>query len=201
MIGIIVIAYWISTHTRWILHFPVLMTLLLVIPVTAILSLCYAVFLSHTKQVICVTYRHIIVAFSYCFIFWLCAYLTYQNKALLLGIDFFHIQSESMMPVLLPGDIVLADTKAYRTTHPIQGDIVFFQKNDESNKVYVKRVSKFDDKEGVYLLGDNTQYSTDSRTFGFIPVTNIIAHASSIVISQDYSGNIRKNRIGIRLAN
>lgn len=72
-----------------------------------------------------------------------------------------------MEPTLLARQIVIG-----RRTQKFQtGDVVILS-HDGLEKI--KRVNK---RQGdiVYLLGDNRRASTDSRSFGWVKVTNIVA--------------------------
>lgn len=95
-------------------------------------------------------------------------------KSSLLGIDLYQIPSESMMPTLKSGDIVLVDKWAYKDKTPTIGDIVVFSRKERNKKEYVKRVCSTPDKvknsfnDGLYLLGDNRKSSMDSRYYGLI---------------------------------
>lgn len=72
-----------------------------------------------------------------------------------------------MSPTLKSGQIIVALT--YR--QPRQGDIVVVR-HDDLDKV--KRIHAHQDGR-VFLVGDNPAESTDSRSFGWIPVTAVIA--------------------------
>lgn len=71
-----------------------------------------------------------------------------------------------MIPVLLPGDEVLVDRRAYRDQPPRQGDIVLAQRPDKPQVTMIKRVSSVLEDGRLILLGDNPDQSTDSRLFG-----------------------------------
>ena len=71
-----------------------------------------------------------------------------------------------MLPALRPEQIIFA----YYTKYSI-GDIVIFQHNGMEK---VKRIAKIDNDK-VWVLGDNLAHSTDSRNFGWIKQTDIIA--------------------------
>jgi nickel-type superoxide dismutase maturation protease len=74
----------------------------------------------------------------------------------------------SMAPVLEPGDRVLVR----RTRSVGTGDIVATADPREPTRLVLKRVAELGD-EGVFLLGDNREHSTDSRQFGPVPVSSV----------------------------
>ena len=78
------------------------------------------------------------------------------------------VQGHSMIPVLPPGTVVWGLTW-FMTLVP--GDVVIF---DHEGKEKIKRIAEIID-EKAYLLGDFEEESTDSRHFGWIPITNIKA--------------------------
>jgi len=76
------------------------------------------------------------------------------------------VVGESMLPTLKPGEIVVA----IRNNNPKVGRIVLV-KHQGIEKV--KRISDIKDNK-VYLLGDNSKSSTDSRDFGYIDMECIL---------------------------
>lgn len=73
-----------------------------------------------------------------------------------------------MQPSLRNGQIVIGFgwSRKYKV-----GDIVVFQ---HENLEKIKRIHKIT-KQGVEVRGDNKEASTDSRTFGTIPMTSVSA--------------------------
>lgn len=73
-----------------------------------------------------------------------------------------------MLPVLPPGTFVIG-WRYYKKLKP--GDIVIF---DHEGREKIKRLSEIKNNE-VYLLGDKSEISTDSRHFGWLDVLSIKA--------------------------
>ena len=81
----------------------------------------------------------------------------------------YRIQGNSMLPELKDGDEVLVNPN-----EPYQiGDIVVAQHPFKQSVVLIKRISEIDESS-VYLIGDNSAESTDSRTLGKIPRKDIL---------------------------
>jgi len=74
-----------------------------------------------------------------------------------------------MLPVLAPDDEVFIDPRAYRDRRPRVGDIVTLYHPHHLDLKIVKRVDRLDPDRGCFVLGDNPEASTDSRTFGWVP--------------------------------
>jgi nickel-type superoxide dismutase maturation protease len=78
------------------------------------------------------------------------------------------IAGDSMLPGLKPGSIVIA----IRTKRNFKiGDVIVVQHNGMEK---IKRIADIKDGK-VYLLGDNSDYSSDSRHFGWLDSTMLIA--------------------------
>lgn len=71
-----------------------------------------------------------------------------------------------MLPAYRPGQIVVAIRK-----RPRRGDVVVFT---HQNLEKMKRVHEVRNAE-LYLLGDNPGESTDSRSFGWLPIEAVHA--------------------------
>ncbi len=72
----------------------------------------------------------------------------------------------SMIPTLAPGERLLV-----RNDGPIAlGDIVVFERESQFD---VKRVLHIE-AEGIFVQGDNDLVSTDSRTYGLIPLDDVV---------------------------
>jgi nickel-type superoxide dismutase maturation protease len=77
------------------------------------------------------------------------------------------IVGDSMFPTLVDDAVVVAR----RTTRLTPGDVVVL-KHGKMEKI--KRISKIEGSR-IYLLGDNPNYSTDSRHFGSVPAEDVLA--------------------------
>lgn len=84
-----------------------------------------------------------------------------------------------MIPLLKAGDEVLVNPRAYRNHAPCVGDIVVAQRPNRSTVAMIKRVSSKLEDGRIILLGDNPDASTDSRSFGPVPLENIIGKVTS----------------------
>lgn len=77
------------------------------------------------------------------------------------------VEGLSMLPAYNPGRIVLG----WRLGRPRVGDVVIARHHRVE---IIKRVSQLQE-DRVYLLGDNPLESTDSRQFGWLPLTAVLA--------------------------
>lgn len=72
-----------------------------------------------------------------------------------------------MLPALQPGQLVVG-----RSTRQLKpGDVVIVSHGG------LEKIKRIEKQQGdlVYLMGDNMAASTDSRSFGWLPVAAIIA--------------------------
>ena len=88
------------------------------------------------------------------------------------------VDGESMSPALLPGESLLVQDDYYKNHLPQVGDVVLLQHPKNPEMVIVKRIHEIQPL-GIFVLGDNPSYSTDSRHFGFISVQDLIAKVTS----------------------
>ncbi|MDF1839157.1 MAG: nickel-type superoxide dismutase maturation protease, partial [Planctomycetota bacterium] len=77
----------------------------------------------------------------------------------------FRVAGSSMEPTLLAGQSVLVDPRAYLHSPPQAGDVVLLLHPLDPGMLMVKRVGSVE-RGKVFVLGDNSVASTDSRTFG-----------------------------------
>lgn len=120
-----------------------------------------------------------------------------------------HIPSGSMEPVILPGDYVIVDKSSRDRISPHRNDIVIFVYPDDRSKIYIKRIVglpgdtlRIDTAHTVvvphgyvYVMGDNRNHAIDSRTFGPVPLCDVLGKARQIYFSVGPQG-VRWNRIG-----
>lgn len=78
------------------------------------------------------------------------------------------VVGDSMLPTLREGRLVIA-SGLFREVQPGQMVIVRHQGLEKIKRIY--RI----DGEKVFVLGDNPEKSTDSRSFGWLSVQSIIA--------------------------
>ncbi len=127
-------------------------------------------------------------------------------------VEAFKIPSASMEPAVLRGDRILVDKTAYRRLPPRVGDIVIFVSPDDRSRMFIKRIAGLPGNsvthpDGraelvphgmVYVLGDNLGESVDSRSFGFLPLRDIVGKARQVYYSAG-DGGVRWGRIGTTL--
>lgn len=85
----------------------------------------------------------------------------------------YKIQGKSMEPTFKEDQIVLASSIPYLFSKPKVGDIVI-AKDPRTGRLLLKRI--ISKTTGTYFIeGDNKERSTDSRNFGFLSRSSIIA--------------------------
>lgn len=103
-----------------------------------------------------------------------------------LGLEIYTIRGESMVPTLMPNDIVVIEIIS-STAQLHENDVVVFN-YPESNKILIKRYvpltpTDIDDQSSLFLLGDNLANSLDSRLLGAIPRDRIIGKAHWVLLN------------------
>ncbi len=83
------------------------------------------------------------------------------------------IDGHSMFPTFCDGDILCVNTEAYLSHPPQPGDVVVANHPFIKDCLIVKRVHAIKQGNMVILHGDSAIESTDSRSFGPIPLHNI----------------------------
>lgn len=82
----------------------------------------------------------------------------------------YEVAGESMLPTLRPGDFLIVDRSAYVHAGPAPGHIAIAADPRVPENDLVKRITGVRAADGsAWLEGDNPPYSTDSRTFGWVP--------------------------------
>lgn len=91
------------------------------------------------------------------------------------------IEGESMVPTYNAGDWLMgrwADYKVSGVNRIKVGDVVVIERDEQPGIFYVKRISEVRNSKGepptIYLRSDN-EAGTDSRTWGWLPVTSVRA--------------------------
>lgn len=92
------------------------------------------------------------------------------------------VDGTSMEPAFRPGDRVLVSRLAYRRRAPRAGEVVVLRDPERRGHVLLKRIAKPPDAVApgashLYVLGDNTAESRDSRAFGTVHRDEIIGKA------------------------
>ena len=86
------------------------------------------------------------------------------------------VSGASMSPTLESGDVVLVKPGAALSA----GDVVVTEHPFKRSVTIVKRISAIDGSR-VSLLGDNPSESSDSRTFGSLPLERIRGKVVSVI--------------------
>jgi len=98
--------------------------------------------------------------------------------------DFMIAEGHSMMPAIMPGKVLLVFKLNYglrlpgsedyvlRWASPREGDVVVFF--TPSREVAVKRCGEVVANDSFYALGDNGPQSYDSRSYGPVPIDNVV---------------------------
>lgn len=85
----------------------------------------------------------------------------------------FRVQGDSMLPTVKDGDaVMIIPTKSIEI-----GDVVLSDHPYRSSVKILKRVSEINADGRYSLTGDNPTESTDSRTFGTVPIEYIYGKA------------------------
>jgi nickel-type superoxide dismutase maturation protease len=87
----------------------------------------------------------------------------------------FEVVGESMTPAFRAGDWLVADRLAYRSRAPRPGNVVLLPDPREPGRLLLKRVACVEANGDLTVLGDNPAESTDSRHFGPVPRSSVVA--------------------------
>ena len=135
-------------------------------------------------------------------------------------IGVYKVPTNSMSPTFLPGDFILASQISYGLhfpwnedtwfkSKPKRDDIIIFSFKKKPTMTYVKRVTAIegDSVTGadgkiviipaneVFVLNDNPEVSDDSRTQGFVALSDIEGSVKFIWFSSSKESGARWNRI------
>ncbi|MDR1950233.1 MAG: S26 family signal peptidase [Spirochaetaceae bacterium] len=104
--------------------------------------------------------------------------------------DFMIAEGRSMLPAIRPGTVLLVNRVAYgfkppwagrylvRWSRPAVGDVVVF--HTPRGNIAVKRCGEVTENQEILALGDNDLESFDSRSYGPIPVDNILGRVMAV---------------------
>jgi signal peptidase I len=96
--------------------------------------------------------------------------LRMRGTSLLHPFMIYKVTGPSMEPLFYSKQFVLGSSLPYLFSTPKIGDVILFKRD---NTTMIKRIAKIG--KGYFVLGDNKQQSTDSRSFGEIAKENIMA--------------------------
>ena len=89
-------------------------------------------------------------------------------------LDVVEVEGSSMAPTLEPGDWLLVEAVTFRVRRPRVGDVVLAADPRLPSRELIKRIEAVDPAgASAVLVGDATGASTDSRTFGALPMNAI----------------------------
>ena len=100
------------------------------------------------------------------------------------------VRGWSMYPSLTPGEWVLIDRLAYRTGEPRRNEVVLALDPRDRGRPILKRIAGVPGDETAagrmapgeyFLVGDNPEFSTDSRAFGPVRRSDLIGRAWLVV--------------------
>ena len=107
------------------------------------------------------------------------------------------IEGDSMEPTYSAGDWLMGRWANYKVSglNRIKvGDVVVIERDEQPGIFYVKRISEISSPIGelpkIYLLSDNSA-GTDSRTWGWLPVTSVRA---KILFRMKRSSRMKRGR-------
>lgn len=85
------------------------------------------------------------------------------------------VVGRSMLPSLKPGEEILIDSSVYRKSSPQVDDIVVIFHPHKPKIIIIKRIISILKDGSYFLQGDNSAESQDSRDWGTINRTQILA--------------------------
>jgi nickel-type superoxide dismutase maturation protease len=106
-----------------------------------------------------------------------------------------------MSPTLLPGDLILVNTRAYAQRQPKVGEVTVFSVPEQSNSFHVKRISTQTDEGTFIMRGDNLSASLDSSYYGEIPLKNLHGEVVRFIRYRPHHGLFQQILFGQILSN
>ncbi|HLE58972.1 MAG TPA: nickel-type superoxide dismutase maturation protease, partial [Candidatus Limnocylindria bacterium] len=89
-------------------------------------------------------------------------------------LDVVEVRGGSMLPVLAPGDRLLVESRTFGLRLPRPGEVVLAADPRQPARELIKRVVAVDpERRTVELRGDAPEASTDSRSFGAVPIDRV----------------------------
>ena len=115
-----------------------------------------------------------------------CLFILILGNALV--VTFYTVQGDSMVPTLHGGSVLVINRLAYLRSSPSVGDIVVVRYGINDEITFVKRVIAVEGQIGIlasgaqinintgqiFIEGDNKNFSTDSRSYGAIAVSQVV---------------------------
>jgi mitochondrial inner membrane protease subunit 1 len=105
-------------------------------------------------------------------------------------VDIVEVRGGSMAPSLLPGDLLVVERWTYRRRRPRRGEVVLVRDPREPRRELIKRVAATDGRL-ITLRGDAPDASTDSRTFGELPLAGVRWRVALRYWPPDRTGSIQ----------
>jgi len=102
------------------------------------------------------------------------ALLVFAGKRIAQRFVRYEVSGDSMAPTLAAGDCLVVDRKAFATRLPRPGEVIVARDPREPTRELVKRVRDVEPGIGAWLEGDDGSASTDSRTFGYVPMDLVV---------------------------
>ncbi len=106
----------------------------------------------------------------------LCVALGIYGKQHVMPVSLYHVSATSMLPTLLPNDIIMVDT----STNIQKGDVIVFAHPSVKGMHMIKRINH-QQQNRLEVLGDNPKTSVDSRVFGKIDKSSVIGKATLLI--------------------
>jgi hypothetical protein len=101
-----------------------------------------------------------------------------------LGFSAFRVPGVAMQPTIKPRDMILVDTRAYRSRLPDVKDVVVVH-NPANGLMYVRRVSRLDTAT-ISLASDNPAAADNDSQLAAMPLSNLLGKVTYVMYSQDF---------------